>query len=109
MLQIPKQITIAGKVWRIYHEHEAPKRLRKGESPMYQNGTYGITHFSTKEIVLATGLSQEQQGVTLIHELLHAIYDASGSQDLGESLEERVIEAIDEHLYAVVLQLKVTK
>jgi len=104
-LRIPKQITIAGKKWRIYHEREAPKRLIRKISPMYQSGTLGLTEFSSREIVLADGLTPEQEGVTLIHELLHAIYHVSNDENLGAELEERVIEALDEHLYSVVLQL----
>lgn len=104
-LHIPDSIQIAGKTWRVYQFGTAPKRHKKKIQSMYQEGTYGLTLFDTKEILLANGLSPEQLQITFIHELLHAIYDASGDQILGPEGEERVIESIDEHLYSVILQL----
>jgi hypothetical protein len=103
--EIPSQVEIAGRVWRVYRELDAPKRLRNKNPIMYHNGTMGVSHFGSREIVLAHGMTQEETCVTLVHELLHAIYDASGDRNLGQELEERVIEAIDSHLCSVILQL----
>lgn len=103
-MKIPQQITLAGKQWRIIRERDMPKRLSKHRG-MYAQGLYGLTLFDTREILLADGLTHEQEGVTLVHELLHAVFHASGDETLGASGEERVIESIDEHLYSLILQL----
>ena len=104
-MKVPSKITIAGQEWRIYLEKEAPPRLVGRRHKLLAEGTQGFTEYATREIVLAHGLSQEQTEITLLHELLHAIYHASGDRNLGAELEERIVEALDTHLHEVVIQL----
>lgn len=103
-MKIPSTIIIRGVRWRIYLEDKAPARL-KAKGMLSRRHTLGITHFDTHEIVIASGLTPEECAVTLVHELLHAVYHASGDQHLGPDLEERIVEAIDTPLYEVILAL----
>ena len=95
---IPSKIHLRGEVWRIYRERPSRARLLK-------KGLYGIAHFDTRRIILAHGQSEEELWVTLVHEILHACYHASGDQHLGADLEERIVEAMDTPLAEAIKAL----
>ena len=107
-LVIPESIMIEGERWRVCLENTAPKRFRK-RKPLLSRGIYGETHYHDKLILIADGLTQDQQAETFVHELLHATYHAINDQELGAALEERIVEGLDGPLYRVLLQLEIIK
>lgn len=103
-MRIPDTLLIRGETWRVYRSDKAPARL-KSRGMLAREHTLGITHFDTREIVIASGLGEEEACITLVHEILHAVYHASGDENLGPELEERIVEAIDTPLYEAIKAL----
>lgn len=95
-MKIPKTIKIFGLVWEIVHDANVA----------HQGGCFGATHNITEKIFLDPKNSQQRNEETLIHELLHAIWFASGlnsryDKDKGV-IEEEIIEALSTGLYQVL-------
>lgn len=89
-LAIPKSLTIKGKRWRVKVTRGLWKRER----------AIGLCEYEDREILLASTLDTYQRELTLIHEVLHALWPAGivSSED-----EERVIRGLERPLRDVLV------
>lgn len=91
--QIPNKMKIQGRTWRI--------RLRKGLER--RTGDIGHCIRYSRTIDIDADLSQAEQEETLLHEILHAIFP---DDIVGDRTEEKIVEALDGHLYAILVHNK---
>lgn len=87
-MKIPNRMVIDGQVWRIY--------LQKGLSK--EANCLGLCIFNDREIFIDADQSLREQRITLIHEVLHAIWP----RHLPRKTEELLIEELDGMLYDLI-------
>lgn len=93
-----KQFLIGGHLYRIrYQTSKTIARLMDKYHVSDKNGTDGFYNPDNNTIYVASDISRSGKGVTLLHEILHAIEAILGI-DLGE---KRVIQ-LSEAMYAVL-------
>jgi Zn-dependent peptidase ImmA (M78 family) len=86
---------IAGRAWTI-------KRVRH---LFRDKGYYGLCDYSTRTILIDSSQSKELQDVTLLHELLHALWGYRLDGVVGDRTEERIVEGLDSDLHDLLTQL----
>ena len=86
---MPVNITILGLPYTV----ELKECVAKGES------LRGQIHFAEQRIVIDRTLPKEMQEVTLIHEILHAICDIQGIEELSDN--EQAIQNLAIGLYSL--------
>jgi Zn-dependent peptidase ImmA (M78 family) len=92
-VRIPRKLTIRGKTWTV--------KLRKGLQKRAH--AVGLCEQHKKLISIDTGISRRDQELTLIHEILHAIWPTN---IVGDRTEEKLIGQLEERLYEVLTKNK---
>lgn len=92
--KLPKSTRINGVLWRVY-----PKRQVKlnGEE------VAGSCHFDRHALEISVGSEDEIFILeTYWHEVLHAVFDASGIQSVSDDAEHAIIGVLEKYLAANV-------
>ena len=105
-MKIPKKLKINGLTYGVILEKDVT----------YQGNAYGITHHDKQKIYISSDQEDDRQAVTLLHEILHAVINAShlypmftkeSMPDDAVKAEENVVTAIALSLYQVLKDNKV--
>lgn len=92
--RLPKSTRINGVRWRVL-----PRRTVKLEG----EEVAGVCHFDRHTIEVSIGSEDELYILqTYWHELLHAMFDASGVQSVSDDAEHALIRVIEQYLAANV-------
>jgi Zn-dependent peptidase ImmA (M78 family) len=92
-LNIPDKVKIG---WRNYKVNKSDaKRNTKGET------LYGEIDYGEQTIYINNEYCQDQMKVTLLHEIIHGIFNKQGQVDWG--CNEALIESIAEGIYELIL------
>jgi hypothetical protein len=87
MAPLPKQIVIGRWVWSVSDDAKTWAEL--GIMGTVSATTYGATHHHTSRIVMNPAQSARQKADTLLHEVLHCVWDQhqkiSGYRDLTQA------------------------
>ena len=98
----PKSVRVGPHVYKVLKDDRTAQALR-------DESKYGITKVDRLEIHLDPNVAHTQVADTLLHEILHCIWDQSGLRE-DQSLEESVICSITTELLNVLRSNpKVTK
>jgi hypothetical protein len=89
-IRIPNKLRIAGKIWRVRFRDD----LQKTEKVV------GQCLYAPRIIEIDSTLPRSEQEMTFVHELLHAIFPRTAC---SSRLEEKVVFAMEEKLYKLVL------
>jgi hypothetical protein len=100
--ELPVEVVVQGRKWRVQEETPAQAK-RKGS--MASRGLYGLTMPRSRLVTIRYGLSPEMRDQTILHELLHVAYTATGDEHLGHTLEEHVVGLIELPLYEALKQI----
>ena len=90
-MKIPNSVRIGGVEYTVKREMD----LNDGA-----NMLYGRVDWEPSEILLKHGMGQQHSGMTLWHEIVHAML-YHGCAELDEETEERVAEVLGLGLYQV--------
>lgn len=93
---IPDCISICGIKFKI----EQVNCVNKGEGGY----TLGKIDFSTDVIQLDVDLPEDKKLQVLIHEILHAVFDLTGNQEIGD--DEKTVQGVATALYCLVKENK---
>lgn len=91
-MKIPNSVRIGGVEYTVKRE----MNLNDGV-----NMLYGRVEWEPSEILLKDGMGQQHSGVTLWHEIVHALL-YHNCAELDEETEERVAEVLGLGLYQVL-------
>lgn len=92
MMKIPNSVRIGGVEYTVKRE----MNLNDGV-----NMLFGRVEWEPSEILLKYGMGQQHSGVTLWHEIVHAML-YHGCAELDEETEERVAEVLGLGIYQVL-------
>ncbi len=96
-MKIPKQVDVGPHQYEVVTEERAVLALR-------DEGKYGITRVDRLEIHIDDAGAQTQVADTLLHEILHCIWDQGGLRMEDPGLEERVVSSLTTGILAVLRQ-----
>lgn len=83
-MKLPKSVQVGPHVYSVVDEERAVLALR-------DEGKYGITRLERLEIHIDPNAAHTQVADTLLHEVMHCIWDQGGLRTEDPALEERVI------------------
>jgi len=96
--EIPQFFSVGGLDYKILHEES----MRYGEEYGHWNGTTCTIHIA--ETAGGEKLTEERKQQTFFHELIHAVLDAIGEDDLNDN--ERFVDALSSALYQTIKTMK---
>ena len=96
-MNIPKRVDVGPHQYEVVTDERAVLALR-------DEGKYGITRPDRLEIHVDPGGAHTQVADTLLHEILHCIWDQGGLRMEEPGLEERVVSSLATGILAVLRQ-----
>jgi Zn-dependent peptidase ImmA (M78 family) len=88
-LRIPRRVVIGGKRWSVKYVPDLAEK----------QGAVGLCERHRRTITLDASLTRGEQELTLVHELLHAVWPAGV---VGDRTEERLIEKLEEAIHGLM-------
>lgn len=92
-MRIPKTLQIGKHKWTVLRLKGYEKRYKK----------LGVCRYHSKEIIIDADQPREQQEITFVHEILHAIWPINL---VSPKTEENLVEELDVPLYEVLRRNK---
>lgn len=93
---IPKKMRIGGRIWRIKRSKTLQKR----------QGLLGVCVPDERYISIDCTQTVEQQHITFLHELLHAIFPQN---IVGDKTEENIVSKLEEKLHNILVYNRIVK
>lgn len=97
-IEIPQSFSVGGLDYKVIHDNS----LRYGEEYGHWNGSTCTIHIA--ETAGGEKLTEERKQQTFFHELIHAVLDAIGEDELNDN--EQFIDALSNTLYQAIKTMK---